>query len=241
MTHVAKRTTVGFEPSYNKNGFSPNPVPYELTPNTAFSKGDMVVLTGGKVAKAAAGSVAGLLGVMAHSVAQAANPADKITYGLVYDNPDMVYKVSIADARNYTATGGNANKLTVTAADGGLTTADVFNGGMLYVYEGKNKGAIRTITDYAAAANVATFTVTAPFDVQCDTTTKFVICGGGSEANDAINVGTSGILLKDSQRVDGDADILDSAALVGPLVCVAMDLENLTMDVMIRRSKHLLG
>ena len=241
MAHVAKRTTVGFEPKYNKAGFSPNPVPYELTPNTAFSKGDLVVLTGGKVAKATSGSVTAILGVMAHSVAQAANPATGITYGLVYDNPDMVYKVSVADARDYTATGGAAGGTTVTAADGGLTTADAFNGGLLYVYEGKNKGAIRTISDYAATGNVATFTVTAPFDVQCDTTTKFIVFGAGGEANDAINVGASGLVLKDSQKVDGDAARISSAALVGPLVCVAMDPENLAMDVMIRRSCHLLG
>ena len=53
-----------------------------------------------------------------------------------------------------------------------------------------------------------------------------------------INVGQKGIVLKDHLTVDGDASTLNQGALVGPLVCVGLDPEALTMDVMIRRSCH---
>ena len=36
--------TVGFEVKYNKCGFPTNPVKYELKPNTAFSKGQLVTM-----------------------------------------------------------------------------------------------------------------------------------------------------------------------------------------------------
>lgn len=240
---TAPRTTAGFEPLFNKVGFAPNPVPYELTPNTAFDKGDMVVLTYGKVAKATSASVSGILGVMAQAVAQADNPAAELTKGLVYDNPNTVFRVSIADMdnRDYTATGGASAGTTVTAAEAVLTTANVFRGAMLYVYEGPNAGSIRTVSAYANANDVGTWTVTYPFPVQCTTATKFIVFGAGSEAQDAINVGSVGIVLKDEARVDGDAAIISSAVPVGPLVCVGLNPANLWMDVMIRASKHLLG
>lgn len=235
-----KRITEGFEPAYHKMGFSPNPVPYELTPNTAFPKGSMVVLTNNKVALAAAASVTGILGVMAEDIEQADNPSDKITKGLVYDNPDMVYTVSIKDMENrdYTATGGASNGTTVTASESSITTANSFRGALLYVYEGTNKGAIRTVSAYANAANVGTWTVTCPFAKACDTTTKFIVFGGGAAADDVINVGQRGIVLKDHLTVDGDASTISSGNPVGPLVCVGLDPEALTMDVMIRRSCH---
>ncbi len=237
------RVTAGFEPLFHKMGFAPNPVPYELTPNTEFKMGDMVVLQYGKVVRATAASVSGILGVMAHDVKQADNPAAGLTKGLVYDNPNTIFRVSIADMgnRDYTATGGASDGTTVTAAEATLTTANVFRGAMLYVYEGTNKGAIRTVSAYSNAASVGTWTVTYPFPNQCDTTTKFIVFGGASEANDGINVGKAGIVLKDHARVDGDAAAISSGNPVGPLVCLALDPANLWMDVMIRASKHLFG
>ncbi len=237
------RITAGFEPLFHKMGFAPNPVPYELTPDTEFKMGDMVTLQYGKVVRATAATVSGILGVMAHDVKQADNPAAGLTKGLVYDNPAIIYRVSIADManRDWTATGGAADGTTVTAAEDTLTTANIFRGAMLYVYEGTNKGSIRTVAAYSNAASVGTWTVTYPFPNQCDITTKFIVFGGGSEANDGINIGTAGIVLKDHSKVDGDAAVISGGTPVGPLVCVGLDPANLTMDVMIRASKHLFG
>jgi len=236
MAHTASRTSVGFEPIYNKTVTTiPNPVAYELTPNTAFSQGDMVVLTGAKVAKAAAGSVSGILGVMAESITTADNPAAGLTYGKVYDHPDNVYRCTFSGQLDSTVDSGT----TTTIVDSALSTAtdDIWNGALLYVYEGTNKGSIRTISDFDHASD--TLTVTHPFPAAPDTTTKYIILGDASEANDAINVGMSGIVLADENTIDVTASRLDSAALVGPLVCVgASKVADLMLDVMIRRSCH---
>ncbi len=237
---IPRRITEGFELAYHKMGFAPNPAPYELTPGAAFPKGSMVVLTNNKVALATSSSVSGILGIMAEEITSADNPSTGLKKGLVYDNPDLVYTVSIADMENrdYTATGGAADGTTVTAAEASITTANAFRGAMLYIYEGKNKGAIRTVSAYANSDGTGTWTVTHPFPAQCDTTTKFIVFGAGGMANDVINVGQSGIVLKDHLSVAGDASVISSNGKVGPLVCVGLNPEDLTMDVMIRRTCH---
>lgn len=238
MTLAAKRTSIGFEPIYNKSlGSVPNPVKYELTPNTAFDKGDMVVLTAGKVAKAAAASVTNILGVMAESIAQADNPATGLTFGAVYDHPDNVYRVTFCDQNDSTATGGT----TTTLIDTGLSTStdDVWNGALLYIYEGPAAGSVRTVSDYTGTSD--TLTVTNPFPTAPTTASKYIILGAASEANDVINVGARGLVLKDEARVDANASRLSSAAEVGPLVCLDISPADLMMDVMISRSCHFMG
>lgn len=239
MAHTASRTSIGFEPIYNKTVTAiPNPVAYELTPNTAFAKGDMVVLTGNKVAKAAAGSVKGILGVMAESIAQADNPSTGITYGKVYDHPDNVYRCTFKGQLDSTADSGT----TTTLVDSALNTAtdDIWNGALVYFYEGTNAGCIRTVSDFAHATDTLTFT--SPLPAAPDTNSKYIILGDASEANDSINVGSSGIVLSDENEIDVSASRLNSTALVGPLVCVgASKVADLMLDVMIRRSCHLFG
>lgn len=236
MAYAASKKSVGFEPIYNKTVTTiPNPVAYELTPNTAFNKGDMVVLTGNKVAKATAASVSGILGVMAESIAAADNPADGLTFGKVYDHPDNVYRCTFKNHYDGTADNGT----TTTLVDSGLNQAadDVWNGALLYVYEGTNAGCVRTVSDFDHASD--TLTVTHPFPAAPDATTKFILLGDASEANDSINVGSSGIVLADENEIDVSASRLDNTALVGPLVCVgASKVADLMLDVMIRRSCH---
>lgn len=238
MTKAAKRTSIGFEPIYNKAlGAVPNPVKYELTPNTAFDRGDMVVLTAGKVAKATAASVTGILGVMAESIAQADNPADGLTFGAVYDHPDNVYRVTFCDQTDSTATGGTDTTLLDTALS--TSSNDVWNGALLYIYEGPGAGDIRTVSDYVGATD--TLTVTKAFSETPTTDSKYIILGGAAEANDVINVGARGLVLKDEARIDANASRLSSAAEVGPLVCLDINPEELMMDVMIKRSCHFTG
>lgn len=238
MAHTASRTSLGFEVIYNKTVTTiPNPVAYELTPNTAFVKGDMVTLTAGKIAKAAAGTVADIVGVMAESVAAADNPAAGCTYGKVYDHPDNVYRCTFSDQLDSTATGGT----TTTLADTALSTSsnDVWNGALLYVYDGTNKGCIRTVSDYVGSGDTLTFTL--PMPAACDTTTKYIMLGLAAEANDVINVGLGGIVLKDENTIDANAGRLSSAVKVGPLVAIDINPEQLMMDVMVRRSCHIFG
>lgn len=233
MALVAGRNSVGFEPIYNKTVTDiPNPVAYELTPSTAFNKGDMVVLTGGKLALATATSVGDIVGVMAESVT---SDATSVIYGKVYDHPDNVYRCTFASQVDSIATGGS----TTTLVDSGITLAanGAWVGALLYIYAGTNAGCIRTISASAASGNV--LTVSAPFPAACDATSKYIILGNGPAATGVINVGASGIVLKDKKTIDASAASLDSGAKVGPLVCVgASKVTELMLDVMIRRGAH---
>lgn len=233
MTLTASRTTDGFELVGNLLGISDQGVEYEMTPNTAFSRGDMVVLTAGKVAKAAAGA-ANVLGVMAEAFTTATNPAAATTKGRVYDNPFNIYKCSFADHLDSTATGGT----TTTLVDTALTTStdNDWNGALLYIYEGKAAGSLRTVKDYTGASD--TLTVEEPFPEAPDTTSKYIMLGlGGAAASDVINIGSVGVNLKDENTIDANATIASEA---GPLVVMPTsldDIKNLMLRVMVR--KHL--
>lgn len=231
MALVAERVTEGFEPIYNKMvGSAPPPVEYELTPNTAFSKGDLVVLTNGLVARAAAGAT-NVLGVMAEAFTTATNPSAKKTKGSVYDNPYNVYRCTFANHRDATATGGT----TTTLVDTALTTStdSVWNGALLYIYEGKAAGSLRTVKTYTGVSD--TLTVEEPFPEAPDTTSKYILLGNGGAASDAINVGKVGVNIVDENTIDAGAT---TASEAGPLVVVGLNIDlikNLMMDVMIRK------
>ena len=232
MAYTASRTTNGFELIGNLLNVTDNGREYELTPNTAFKKGDMVVLTTGKIALAAANAT-NVVGVMAESIAQADNPADGITFGKVYDNPFNIYRCSFADHKDATATGGT----TTTLIDTDLATSDndVWNGALLYIYEGTNAGCIRTVTDYVGGTDTLHFQA---MPAACDTTSKYILLGNASKAGDVINVGTVGVNLKDENTINANAAVIDAnSAEKGPLAALAINPANLTMDVLIR--KHL--
>jgi len=228
MAYTASRTTNGFELIGNLLNVTDNGREYELTPNTAFSKGDMVVLTDGKVAKAAA-NAANVLGVMAESITAADNPTAGITYGKVYDNPFNIYRCSFADQTDSTATGGT----TTTLIDSGLATSndDYWNGALLYVYAGTNAGCIRTVTDYVGGTDTLHFQA---MPAACDTTTKYIILGAAAAASDSINVGSVGVNLKDENTIDANATIANEA---GPLAVLGINPANLTMDVVVRKHR----
>lgn len=230
MALTPKRVTEGFEFVRNLAGFPANPVPYELTPGESFKKGDMVVFSNGKVTKATAASVKDILGVMAETITA---DASKVTKGLVYDNPLNVYRVSFVDHRDAAATGGS----TTTLVDTNLptNTDDVWNGALLYVYEGPGAGSVRTVADYTGATD--TLTVTDPFPVAITNASKYILLGAAVAIGDVINVGKRGLVLKDSRSVNANASVLSGGNEVGPLVCVAVYPADLMMDVVI--AKHL--
>ncbi len=240
MAHNASRVSVGFEPIYNKTVTTiPNPVKYELTPNVAFAKGDMVVLADNKVALATAANITDILGVMAESIAQADNPTAGLTYGAVYDHPDNVYRVTFVDQLDATATGGGTDNLIDTTGLASYTTADTWNGALLFIYEGTNAGCIRTVADYDESAKK--MIVSKPFPASCDTTSKYIVLGNGAAVGNGINIGATGIVLKDQKSIDANAANYNSGE-VGPLVCVgASKVTDHMLDVMIMRSRHVFG
>lgn len=230
MALTASRTTQGFEWVRNQMGFSANPHNYELTPGTAFSKGDVVVLTAGRVAKAAANAT-NVLGVMAESVTAANNPSNATTFGLVYDNPYDVFRCTFADHRDAAATGGTTTTLIDTALP---TLADNdWNGALLYVYAGPAAGSLRTVAGYTGATD--TLTVSEPFPTAPTAASYYIMLGAGGAANaDVINVGKVGVDLKSEAVIDANATVASEA---GPMVVLAINPTELTMDVKFR--KHL--
>lgn len=229
MAYTAKRTTQGFEHIGNLLHQEDAGMDFELTPNTAFTKGDMVVLTNGKVAAAAANAT-NVLGVMAETFTTTTNPSGKTTKGKVLINPFNIYRCSFADHLDSTATGGTTTTLIDTALS--TSTNDVWNGALLYIYEGKAAGSIRTVKDYVGDTD--TLTVEEPFPEAPDTTSKYILLGAATAAGDVINVGSVGVDLKDENTIDANATVASEA---GPLAVLRIDPVNLTMDVIIR--KHL--
>jgi hypothetical protein len=231
---VAIRSTNGFEPVFNTmTGSVPAPVEYELTPNTAFSAGDMVILTNNKVAKAAAGAT-NVLGVMAETFTTTTNPSAATTKGRVYDNPFNVYRCTFSDQTDSTATGGSATTLVDTTLS--TLADDVWNGALLYVYGGTSSGSLRTVADYTGATD--TLTVSEAFPTAIDTTSKYIILGGGIAAGENINIGTIGVDLKDENTLDANAT---TASEAGPLVVMPTPVEDiknhLALRVMIRKHR----
>lgn len=230
MTLTASRITNGFELIRNLFGFHVAPNEYELTPNTAFTAGDAVVLTYGKVAKAAANAT-NVLGVMAKSYTTVENPAGAKTMGLVYDNPFNVYRCTFADHTDSTATGGTLTTLVDTALS--TSTDNDWCGALSYIYEGKAKGSIRTVKSYTGSTD--TLAVEEPFFEAPDTTSKYILLGLGAASGDnVINVGKAGVDLKDENTIDANATIASEA---GPLTVLAVYPDDLMMDVLI--TKHL--
>lgn len=230
MALTANRVTDGFEPVYNKlMGSVPNPVKYLLTPGITFLRGDAVVLSAGKIAKAAANGV-NILGVMAETVLAAANVAATTTYGYVYDNPFNVYRCTFSGHRDGTATSGT----TTTLVDTGLATStdSVWNGALLYVYEGPGAGSIRTVKAYTGTTD--TLTVEEAFTEAITSASKYVLLGAAAAAGDVINVGSVGINLVDENTISAGGTIATEA---GPMAVLAINVRELMMDVVFR--KHL--
>lgn len=229
MALVAKRVTEGFELIGNLANVPDNGRLYELTPGIEFKKGDMVVLVNGKVAKAAAGAT-NVLGVMAESVSAAENPVGAVTYGRVYDNPLNVYRCTFAGHRDAAATGGSSTTLIDTALP--TSANDVWNGALLYIYDGPGKGDVRTVKDYVGATD--TLVVEKPFSATPTTSTKYILLGAASAVGDVINVGSVGVNLSNERTIGANATIASEA---GPLAVLAIYPEDLMMDVVVR--KHL--
>lgn len=231
-TLSANRTSDGFELVGNMMNVADNGVEYELTPNTAFTKGDMVVLTYGKVAAAAANAT-NVLGVIAESFTTSTNPSSATTKGKVYTNPFNVYRCTFSDHTDSTATGGTTTTLVDTALS--TSTDHDWRGALLYIYEGTNAGCLRTVKDYTGSSN--TLTVEEAFPAACDTTTKYILLGAGSvTGDDVINIGKIGVDLKDANTIDANATVASEA---GPLVVLPTPIEeikNLMLRVMLRKS-----
>jgi len=232
MTLAANRTTDGFELVGNMLNVSDNGVEYELTPNTAFTKGDMVVLTYGKVAAAAANAT-NVLGVIAETFTTSTNPSATTTKGKIYTNPFNIYRCTFAGHTDSTATGGTTTTLLDTALS--TSTDNDWRGALLYIYEGTNAGCLRTVTSYTGSSD--TLTVTEPFPAACDTTTKYILLGYGAVSGDnVINIGKVGVDLVDANTIDSNATIASEA---GPLVVLPTPIEeikNLMLRVMLRKS-----
>lgn len=221
MSYSADRTTTGFEWLYNLAGHAPNPVPYELKPDTEFKKGVLVVVDDGLVEPAdnTTNITEDVLGVMAEEIKQADNPSDKVTYGRVYTNPLDVFRVSVTGQNDVTADGGSS-----TVFETASNIHDDLKGATMYVYEGDAKGTVRTIS--AVADDNATVYEEFPEDIESGD--KAVIIGF-DDTNGAFWPGMSGVFA-DS---DGLKANVGKAADNGPLHIVKIDAINLMVDVLV--------
>jgi hypothetical protein len=226
MAYAAPKTSQGFELIGNMYGPAPNPNEYILTPNTAFAKGDMVVLTNGMIAKAAANAT-DVLGVMAKSYTTTENPSAKQTMGLVYDSPFNIYRCTFADHRDAAATGGTSTTLIDTALS--TSTDDVWNGAYMWIYEGPGAGDVCIVKDYTGTSD--TLTVEEAFSATPTTASKYILLGEAGAAGDVVYPGATGVDLKDENTIDANAANKDGD---GPLAVLSIDFINLMMTVIVR-------
>ncbi len=127
---------------------------YDIATSTAIGEGQVVKLSEGLVAAAAAGETGAILGVAAENHSGAADAIDPRANGtklLVIDDPDVVYQCA---APEVTAAGGSSTTLEVTALK--IYAADDFNGGYVKLVskaEGSTNtdpiGMVRRVTDFA--------------------------------------------------------------------------------------------
>lgn len=238
MPYVPKRTTVGFEPIYNVAGFKRNPVPYLLKTNTAFEKGMLVGMTLTGVAEGGAifpwtnstrSDQNAVVGVMAEDVAQADNPSAENTYGLVYDSPFQVYRVTFVPGINGDVAVSSGNTTSMVTATS-FTEDHRAAGSTIFFYEGPGSPAIRRLSDSTGSTN--TLTWLEPLATAVTTDTKFVLLGVADldTAGGGIGIGSFGLTVNsDSKRINGDAA---PHVTQQPAICVGLEMELLAMHVM---------
>jgi hypothetical protein len=225
MTLSASRTTAGFELVGNLMGVPDNGMEFCLTENTAYSKGDMVVLTNGKVAKAAANATK-VLGVMAETFTTTTNPDASETMGKVYTNPYNIYRCSFTGHLDLTATSGS----TTTIVNASLNATDNYwIGALVYVYEGTNAGCARIVSD--SDSSDGSITVEKAFPAAIDTTSKFILLGEGTSTANLVLCPGANIDIVDCNTLDSNAT---NASDVGPCTIIKIYPQDLMMDIIIK-------
>jgi len=242
MSYEAERTTVGFEFNYNKFGFSGNPVPYELKPNQAFKKGQLVALKYPGQAATDCGKLIPftdsqridqdiLVGVMAESIAQDDNPSDKKTFGMVYDNPGNIYRVTFTNVEEIQgASDGTTTRLDLAA----VTNENNIRGTLMFIYEGPGAGHVRTITEADDSGN--TISWIGAIDSKTTDETKALLLS--ADVNSAgINVGSVGAKVdSDGLKVDVGQAL---SATENPIKVVGVNPKAKMLDVMLNGPLHL--
>ena len=236
MSYTAERTTVGFEFNYHKFGFSGNPVPYELKPDQAFKKGQLVALKYPGQAATDCGKLIPftdsqridqdiLVGVMAETIKQADNPSDEVTYGMVYDNPGNIYRVTFTNVEEIQgASDGTTTRLDLAA----VTNANNIRGTLMFIYEGPGAGHVRTITEADDGGNTISW-IGAIDSITTDETKALLLSADVNSAG--INVGSVGAKVdSDGMKVDVGQAL---SATQNPIRVVRIDPKHLMMDVML--------
>lgn len=242
MANYAPRVTAGLELIYNKAGHGANPVPYILKPNTAFAKGRPVVVPNIGSAALCNEIVPAdhtttlathtVVGVMAETVAAADNPALGITYGLVYDNPLNVYKVTLAPGQNNNAPVVGSNTDTTNIESTTALAGDHNRGAIIAFYEGPLKGVWRTISAVTNADNQYTVVATLPAS---PTAADLFYVTGTSDSNTqyaTCNVGMVGASVDSTGLKVSCATAI--ARRTGILTIVGFNAVDMTFDVMLR-------
>ena len=200
---------------------------YDIAETTVIKPGQVVQLSGGLVAAAAAAQTGAVLGIAAegHAGAEdALNPRANGTKILVYDDPDLVFR---CQAPVGTA-GAGSTATTVVIGGLGAFAADDFNGGWLVLLE---KGADSTNTDPVGTARHIT-----DFAITSGTGTFTVPAGGTASAGDKFAVFPPVGFAKGKLSADAMALVLtDTAALALKVV------GRKGGDILMMARKHALG
>jgi hypothetical protein len=145
--------TKGFERSGSITGTAPLIMDFVAVPNAAITQGALMSLNNlqtlsattnlNKVLVAAGDTL--FMGPAMETHTTTTNATASETGCRIEINPDSLFRVTFTNHLDFTADAGS----TTTVVDTDLAdTADANTGGLLYCYEGNNKGESRLVTDY---------------------------------------------------------------------------------------------
>lgn len=233
---LTANSTLGFERSGSINSTPPLLLNFIAKPNTAFTMGELVEVidettdgaaaSQGKVDTAAANLQ--YTGVAQNALTTTTNPAASETQILVECNPDSLYRATFENHLDISPSSAGSTTTLVYASF--VDTGDGrYQGSTCYCHVGGNKGETRMVDSYNASTTV---TFTKVLQTATATSEEWIILDGDATVGAGIYPGQY-VYPGATNSLTVDNDLTTADLTNGPLLCVAIHPEDLTMIVKI--------
>jgi len=232
--------TLGFERSRNLAGHPANSITLNGSSGTTYTQGNLLgivpagLAAGGTLITVTSTAIPGT-DVLLAGPCEATLACDASTKAVsVTAVPSEVFTVSF-DGHIDIGSGSTLRTASIFASTE-WTSAGQPLGAMLYVYEGPSKGDIRTVT--AASSSGTSFTVNSPFTQTLSSASKAIVLCSTAAASAGVNIGS---VVKVSTASNSKVAVNSTALGTGYLQVLAIDPENLKMDVAILPNRTVFG
>jgi len=228
-------STKGFERSGSMTGSAPLIWDFVAKSNAAITKGALMSLNNlqtlsattdiNKILVAASDTL--FIGPAMETKTTTTNPTASETKCKVDINPDSLFRVTFNNHLDFACSSAGTTTTVVYASL--ADTADANLGGTLYCYAGTNKGESRLVSDYN---DTTTLTVTKAYPVATAVTDYFILLDGDASSSAGIAPG-SYVVPNATTMLTVDTNLTTEDFVAGPLICLAIHPEDLTMIVKI--------